>query len=89
MTSHKFKFNRSFYQWQPSGARWKLVRSGDVVAEVVPDPKHATMFCVKVRGMPLSDMVNLSRAKDAALSLADAVLDGRIRCARVLRRGER
>jgi hypothetical protein len=35
------------------------------------------------------DDVNLSRAKDAALSLADAALDGRTRCVRVLRRGER
>jgi hypothetical protein len=78
MTSHKFKFNRSLYQWQQSGAGWKLMRSGDAVAEVVPDLKFPTMFRIKVPGMPSSDMVNMSRAKDAALSLADAVLDGRI-----------
>jgi hypothetical protein len=79
MTSYKFKFNRSFYEWQQSGEDWKLMRSGDVVAEVVPDLEHLAMFRIKVPGLPLSDMVNLSRAKDAALSLADAVLDGRIR----------
>jgi hypothetical protein len=79
MTSHKFKFNRSLYQWQQSGTGWKLMRSGDVVAEVVPDVKFPTMFRIKVPGMQPSDMVNLSRAKDGALSLADAVRDGRIR----------
>jgi hypothetical protein len=79
MTSHKFKFNRSLYQWQQSGAGWKLMRSGDVVAEVVPDLKYPKMFRIKVPGMAPSDMVNLSRAIDAALSLADALLDGRIR----------
>jgi hypothetical protein len=78
MTPHKFKFNRSIYQWQQSGAGWKLMRSGEAVAEVVPGQLPA-MFRIKVPSMPLSDMVNLSRAKDGALSLADAVLDGRIR----------
>jgi hypothetical protein len=79
MTSQKFKFNRSLYQWQQSDAGWKLMCSGGAVAEVVPDLKFPTMFRVKIPGMPPSDIVNLTRAKDAALSLADAVLDGRIR----------
>jgi hypothetical protein len=79
MTRHRFKFNRSFYHWLLSRPNWVLMRSGAVVAEVVPDPKHPTMFRIEVPGMPPADMVNLTRAKDAALSLADAVLDGRIR----------
>jgi hypothetical protein len=79
MTSQKFKFNRGFYQWLQSCAGWKLMRSGDAVAEVVPDLKFPNMFRIKIPGMPPSDMVNRTRAKDAALSLADAVLDGRIR----------
>jgi hypothetical protein len=79
MTSHKFKFNRSFYEWQQSGSGWKLTRSNDVVAEVVPDLSLPTMYRIKVPGMLRSEMVNLSRGRDAALSLADAVLDGRIR----------
>jgi hypothetical protein len=78
MTSQKFKFNRGFYQWLQSCAGWKLMRSGDAVAEVVPDLKFPNMFRIKIPGMPPSDIVNLTRAKDAALSLADAVLDGRI-----------
>jgi hypothetical protein len=76
-TSSKFKFNRSYYGWRQTGGVWRLFRSGRVVAEVVPDLKFPTMFRIKVPGMPLSDMLNLSRANDAALSLADAVLDGR------------
>jgi hypothetical protein len=83
MTSQKFKFNRSLYRWLHSAASWELMRSGHVVVQVVPDIKFPTMFRIQVPGMPPSDMVNLSRAKDAALSLEDAVLDGRIRCARV------
>jgi hypothetical protein len=78
MTSHKFKFNRSLYQWQQSSAGWPLMRLGVVVAVVMPDPEHPNMFRIEVPGMPPSDMVNLTRAKDAALSLADALLDGRI-----------
>jgi hypothetical protein len=65
MTSHSFKFNRSLYRWQQFGGGWKLMRAGDAVAEVVPDIKFPTMFRVKVPGIPT--------AKDAALSLADAV----------------
>jgi hypothetical protein len=83
MISLKFKFHRSLYQWMQSGVDWKLMRSGDVVAEVVPDLKFPTMIRITVPGMPLSDMVNLSRAKDASLSLADAILDGRICCSNV------
>jgi hypothetical protein len=78
MTSHNFKFNRSLYQWQQFRGGWKLMRAGNAVTEVVPDIKFPTMFRIKVLGMPTSDMVNPSRAKDAALSLADAVLDGRL-----------
>jgi hypothetical protein len=37
------------------------------------------MFRIEVPGVTPSDMVNLSRAKNGALRLADAVLDGRIR----------
>jgi hypothetical protein len=78
MMSPKFKFNRSLYRWLRSGTSWLLTRSGDAVAEIVPDLKFPSMFRVKIPGMPPLDIVNLTRARDAALSLADAVLDGRI-----------
>jgi hypothetical protein len=49
MTSHKFKFNRPLYQWEQSGAGWKLMRSGDVVAEVAAaqqrPPAVRSAFC--------------------------------------------
>jgi hypothetical protein len=38
------------------------------MAEVVPDEKYPGMWRVKIRG-ELSDMVNLTRAKDAAVCL--------------------
>jgi hypothetical protein len=88
-TSLKFKFNRSYYGWQQTGVVLRLIRSGRVVAVVAPDPGFPSMFRIKFPDGSISDMANLTRAKDVALSLADAALDGRIRCVRVLRRGER
>jgi hypothetical protein len=75
----KFKFNRSFYEWRRNDAVWSLIRSGRIVATVVPDLRLPSMFRIKFPDGSFSDMVNLARAKDAALSLADAALDGRIR----------
>jgi hypothetical protein len=46
----------------------KLYHGRRRVAEVVPDEKYPNMWRVKIEG-ELSDMVNLSRAKDAALCL--------------------
>jgi hypothetical protein len=75
----KFKFNRSFYEWRRAGALWLLIRTDRVVAVVVPDAHFPSMFRIRLPDGSMSDMVNLTRAKDAALSLADAMLDGRIR----------
>ena len=44
---------------------------------IVPDEKYSAMWRVKHPDGQLSDMVNRTRAKDAALSLALAVLNGR------------
>jgi hypothetical protein len=74
----KFKFNRSLYRWHRSGAPWTLIQSGRVVAMVVPDQCFPSMFRIEFPDGFISDMLNLTRAKDAALSLADATLDGRI-----------
>ena len=40
------------------------------VISVVPDKVYATMWRIKQRDGRLSDMVNLSRARDAAVALA-------------------
>jgi hypothetical protein len=77
--SCKFKFNRSLYEWRRTGNVWKLICSGRVVATVEPDHRFSSMFRIKFPDGSISDMVNLARGKDAALSLADAALDGRIR----------
>jgi hypothetical protein len=79
----KFKFNRSFYEWRRVGALWQLIWADCIVAVLVPDAHFPSMFRIKVSEAYLVGMVNLTRAKDAALSLADAVLDGRIRPAHV------
>jgi hypothetical protein len=77
--SCKFEFNRSFYEWRRNDAVWSLIRSGRIVAIVFPDLGLPSMFRIKLPDGSISDMVNLARAKDAALSLADGALDGRIR----------
>jgi hypothetical protein len=79
VASTKFKFNRSFYEWRQTLHSWQLRRPGGAVTEVVPDSRYPSMYRVKLPDGSISDMINLTRAKDAALSLADARLDGRIR----------
>jgi hypothetical protein len=49
------------------------LNTGRVVAIVVPDDKWPNMYRVRIGG-DISDMANLSRAKDAAISLALAKL---------------
>jgi hypothetical protein len=74
-----FRFNRRIYGWKQSGDRWLLVTAGQIVARVVPDHVRPHMHRVALGDGFLSDMVNLARAKDAALSLADrAVETGRL-----------
>jgi hypothetical protein len=79
MTSLKFKFSRSFYEWKRTPDSWLLMQSRRIAAVLLPDPRFLPMFRIKLPDGSISDMVNLTRAKDAALSLADAVLDGRKR----------
>jgi hypothetical protein len=47
-----------------------LIFQRKVVATVVPDSKYEKMFRVRLPNGHLTDMVNLTRAKDAARSLA-------------------
>ena len=47
-----------------------MLKSGRrVIATIAPDSKWPGMWRVR-RGGPISDMVNLSRAKDAAIAIA-------------------
>jgi hypothetical protein len=81
MPSPSVRFHGTIYRWLPTADGLQLKRSGRVVAEVVPDERYPSMFRVKLLGKPVSDMVNLSRAKDAALRLADHALQDRPRWA--------
>ena len=49
------------------------LKTGRILAVVVPDDKWPNMYRVRIGG-DISDMANLSRAKDAAISLALADL---------------
>jgi hypothetical protein len=63
----------------PAVLRWDglqlRLKSGRLLATVEPDSKWPGMYRVRMRDGQLSDMVNLSRAKDAARSLAMATLN--------------
>jgi hypothetical protein len=60
-----------------TGLRLRL-RTGRLLATVEPDARWAGMYRVRLVGEPLTDMVNLSRAKDAAISLVLANLNREI-----------
>jgi hypothetical protein len=49
------------------------LKTGRILAVVVPDDKWPNMYRVRIGG-DISDTANLSRAKDAAISLALAEL---------------
>jgi hypothetical protein len=75
-----FRFNRRTYAWRRADQRLELMTAGRVVALVVPDRDYACMWRIDFGDGALSDMVNLSRAKDAALHRADrAIENGRQR----------
>ena len=60
------------YHWRTDGARLELLAGRRVVAKVVSDLTYLGMWRIDLGDGVLSDMVNLSRAKDVAVRLADA-----------------
>jgi hypothetical protein len=62
-----FRYGGVTCQWQPTGDHCRLIQSGKPVADIIPDGRYAAMHRLKLPGEPISDMVNLTRAKDAAL----------------------
>jgi hypothetical protein len=52
------------------GNRLFLKEGSALLAEIVPDPQWSGMWRVRLPDGSLSDMVNITRAKDAARSLA-------------------
>ena len=65
------------------GAEWRLYRDRRVVGRVVPDAKWPGMWRVQLPG-GLSEMVNLARARDAALDWSATP-----RCHKVLQQNQR
>jgi hypothetical protein len=55
--------------WKQEGAEWRLLHNRRIVGRVTPDAKYPGMWRIKLPG-GWSDMVNLTRAKDAALAPA-------------------
>ena len=58
--------------WRQTDDRWCLYKGCDQqpLATVVPDSIYAGMYRILLPDGSLSDMVNLTRAKDAAIALA-------------------
>jgi hypothetical protein len=71
------KIDRHVYSYVDLKWRGRELRlkSGRLLATVEPDGKWVGMFRVRLPNGHLTDMVNLSRAKDAAISLACADLN--------------
>jgi hypothetical protein len=72
----KFYRNRKVDLFRWHGLQLRL-KSGRLLATVEPDAKWPKMYRVRLPDGQLSDMINLSRAKDAAMSLAMDVLNGK------------
>jgi hypothetical protein len=71
------------FKWKRHGAEWRLYRYRRVVGSVLPDAKWPGMWRVQLPG-GLSEMVNLARARDAALDWSATP-----RCHKVLQQNQR
>jgi hypothetical protein len=58
------------FEWRRHGVGWRLYRERRVVGCIVPDAQWPGMWRVKLPS-GLSDMVNLTRARDGALGVAE------------------
>src|SRR5215471_4742757 len=56
--------------WRQNSGEWHLVARGRAIARVVPDAIWPQMYRVVLTEGSLSDLVNLTRVKDAAFTLA-------------------
>ena len=60
------------------GDKLYLAGKGPVLVSIVPDKTYPNMWRVKYSDGRLSDMVNRTRAKDAAQSIALGILNQRL-----------
>jgi hypothetical protein len=68
-------FSRVDLNWRRGGEVWVVRYRSRVLLQVVPDLTHSGMWRIRHPDGRLSDLVNLSRAKDAATSLAVGILN--------------
>jgi hypothetical protein len=68
-------YSRRHLTWTRHDAAWVVRHSGTELTRVVPDKKYPGMWRVRSSDGRLSDMLNLTRAKDAAATMALAVLN--------------
>jgi hypothetical protein len=68
------------YRWRKNGVRWELLAESRVVAKLAPDEMYAGMRRIDLGDGALSDMVNLSRARDAAVRMAEARIGKKLSC---------
>jgi hypothetical protein len=59
-------------RWRQKGGEWHFLAHGQVIARVVPDATWPKVYRVVLPGGSISDLVNLTRAEDAAFTLATA-----------------
>jgi hypothetical protein len=68
-------YSRRHLKWVRDGSAWVVRHGRTELARAVPDDKHPGMWRVRSAGGSWSDIINLPRAKDAAASIALAVLN--------------
>jgi hypothetical protein len=68
-------YSRRHLQWVRDGAAWVVRNGGSELVRVVPDEKYPGMWRVRSPDGRLSDMANITWAKDAAVTMALAVLN--------------
>ena len=73
--------------WKRDGAGWRLFHGRHIVGRVVPDAKYTGMWRVKLPG-GLSDLTNLTRARDAARELAIRKIEHRRNAAEMERKAK-
>jgi hypothetical protein len=68
-------YSRRHLTWVRDEATWVVRHGRTKLTFVAPDEKHPGMWRVRSADGPWSDIINLTRAKDAAASIALAVLN--------------
>ena len=62
-------------QWKPAGTGWRLFNGRRRMGDVVPDSKYPNMWRIVLHDGRLSDMANLSWARNAVLEAATRELE--------------